>query len=72
MTSTVRLTSKASTPYNGAVRLSKVRYPKSSHPWRRASFLAVEAKKAAKEHADRDDAGKQRIIGVYDRMGIRL
>lgn len=50
----------------------KNRKPKASHPWKQAAFLAAEAKAANAENKARDDAGRQKIVGIYARMGVRV
>jgi hypothetical protein len=45
--------------------------PTNSHPWKRASFVAAEAAKSAKEGKRDEDMWRQQVVGVRDRMGVR-
>lgn len=44
----------------------------ASHPWKRAAFIAAEAKKADAAFKDRDDSGKQHIVSIRARMGVSI
>jgi hypothetical protein len=45
--------------------------PTSKHPWKRQAYVAASAAKASKEHADRDEHARLRVIHYRDMMGVR-